>query len=224
MPPQEIIRVMVVDDHPVVRDGIQLVLQHFGELDVVGLAGDGEEAVRLAAELTPDVIVMDVLMPGKDGVDACREILDLLPDTRVLMLTASSAPDAVIEAIAAGASGYLLKDSGVEQLVAAIHEIAEGQANLTAEALRRAAMLIRKENSTSRFRGKDLLTARELETLRRFCRGRTYSQIAEADGISRSTVRNTIDRIQDKAGVGSKPEMVIWAVRTGLLEGVEPES
>ena len=214
------IRVMVVDDHPVVRDGIRRVLQHFGDFNVVGLAGDGEEAVRLAVELTPEVIIMDVIMPGKDGVDACREIMDLLPDTRVLMLTASSAPDAVVEAIAAGASGYLLKDSGVDQLVAAIREIAEGQVKLTADALRRAAMMIRKNVSSSSSRGPELLTAKELQVLRRFCRGLSYTQIADADGISRSTVRNTIDRIQDKAGVGSKPEMVIWAVRAGLLDGL----
>lgn len=222
MPPQQRIRVMVADDHPVVRDGIGRVLQHFEQFDVVGLAGDGEEAVRLAVELTPEVVIMDVVMPGKDGVEACREIIDLLPDTRVLMLTASSAPDAVVEAIAAGASGYLLKDSGVDQLVAVIQEIAEGRINLTADALRRAAVMIRRGAGASRSRGPEFLTARELEILRHFCRGLSYTQMADAYGISRSTVRNTIDRIQDKAGVGSKPEMVIWAVRAGLLDGYEP--
>ena len=215
------IRVMVVDDHPVVRDGIRRVLEHFGQFDVVGLAGDGEEAVRLAAELRPDVIIMDVIMPGKDGVDACHEVMDLMPDVRVLMLTASSAPDAVIEAIAAGARGYLLKDSGVDELVGTVQEIAEGRVNLTADALRRAATMIRKDPRVSRFRGPDLLTSRETETLRLFCRGMSYTQIADADGISRSTVRNTIDRIQDKAGVGSRQEMVIWAVQSGLLDGFE---
>ena len=218
-PPHDRIRVMVVDDHPVVRDGIWRVFQHFGELDVVGLAGDGQEAVRLAVELAPEVIVMDLIMPGKDGLDACREIMDLLPSTRVLMLTASSAPEAVVEAIAAGASGYLLKDSGVDQLVAAIQEIAKGQTNLTAEALRRAAMMIHKGVNTSRPRGPEVLTAREMEMLRHFCQGLSYRQIADTTGISRSTVRNAIDRIQDKAGAGSKPEMVIWAVRAGLLDG-----
>lgn len=215
------IRVMVVDDHPVVRDGIQQVLQHFRELEVVGQAGDGEEAVRLAVELTPEVIVMDVIMPGKDGVDACREIIDLLPDTRVLMLTASSAPHAVVEAIAAGASGYLLKDSGVDQLVTVIRKIAEGQTNLTADALRRAARMIREGSIPSPSRGANLLTPRESEMLRHYCQGKSYTQIADASGISRSTVRNTMDRIQFKAGVTSKPEMVIWAVRAGLLDDLD---
>ena len=224
MPKDEQIRVMVVDDHPVVRDGIGRVLQHFGQFNVVGLAGDGEEAVRLASELSPDVIIMDVIMPEKDGVEACREIMDLMPDIRVLMLTASTAPEAVIEAIAAGASGYLLKDSGVDQLVGTIQEVAEGRLSLTSDALRRAAALIRKDPRVSRLRGPDLLTARETEILRRFCQGMSYTQIADAAGISRSTVRNTVDRIQDKAGVGSKQEMVIWAFRAGLLDGVEPRT
>ena len=221
MPHNGRIRLMVVDDHPVVRDGIRHVLQHFAQFDVVGQAGDGEEAVRLAADLKPDVIIMDVIMPGKDGVEACREIIDLLADTRVLILTAATAPEAVIEAIAAGASGYLLKDSGVDKLVEAIQEIAEGRVNLTADALRKAATMIRNDSMVSRFRGPELLTARETEILRLFCRGLSYTQIADADGISRSTVRNTIDRIQDKAGVGSKQEMVIWAVRAGLLNCFE---
>ena len=220
----EPIRLMVVDDHPVVRDGIRQVLQHFDEFDVVGQAGDGEEAIRLAVEFTPDVIIMDVIMPVKDGVDACREIMDLLPDTRVLMLTASSAPHAVVESIAAGASGYLLKDSGVDHLVNVVREIAEGRIHLTADALRRAAAMIRKDASTGRPRGPELLTPRELEMLRYFCRGLSYMEIAEVCGISRSTVRNSIDRIQDKAGVGSRPEMVIWAVRSGLLDGFDLNS
>ena len=222
MATNEPIRVMVVDDHPVVRDGIRQVLQHFEEFDVVGQAGDGEEAVRLAVDSTPEVIIMDVIMPVKDGVDACREIIDLLPDTRVLMLTASSAPDAVVEAIAAGASGYLLKDSGVDHLVTVVREVAKGRINLTADVLRRAAMMIRKGTSAQRSRGPESLTARELETLRYFCQGLPYVRIAEIHGISRSTVRNTIDRIQDKMGVGSKPEMVIWAVRAGLLDELDP--
>ena len=221
MPENGPIRVMVVDDHPVVREGIRRLLQHFAEFDVVGVAGDGEEAVRLASEVAPDVIIMDVVMPGKGGVDACREIMDLMPDIGILMLTASTAPDAVIEGIAAGASGYLLKDSGVEQLVGTIQEIAEGRVSLTADALKRAAMLMRKDPAAQGFRGPDLLTPRETELLRLFCRGLSYAQIADAAEIGQSTVRNTLDRVQHKAGAGSKTEMVVWAVRVGLLDGLE---
>ena len=221
MPENEAIRVMVVDDHPVVREGIRRLLQHFDEFDVVGVAGSGEESVRLASQVAPDVIIMDVIMPGMGGVDACREIIHLMPGVGVLMLTASTAPAAVIEGIAAGASGYLLKDSGVEQLVGTIREVAEGRSNLTADALRQAAMLIRKDPAGAAFRGPDLLTARETELLRLFCRGLSYAQIAAAAEIGQSTVRNTLDRVQHKAGAGSKTEMVIWAVRAGLLDDLE---
>ena len=121
------IRAMVVDDHPVMRSGLTEVLEASGRLEVVGEAGDGEEAVGTAGELKPQVIVMDVIMPRKDGVDACREIMELLPDTRVMMLTASTEEDAVIEAIAAGATGYLQKYSRPEELVDAVVDVAEGR-------------------------------------------------------------------------------------------------
>ena len=114
------IRAMVVDDHPVMRSGLRDVLEASGRFEVVGQAGDGEEAVTTAPELNPQVIVMDVIMPNKNGIDACREIMELLPDTRVMMLTASTEEDAVIEAIAAGATGYLQKYSPAEELVGAV--------------------------------------------------------------------------------------------------------
>ena len=121
------IRVMVVDDHPIMRNGLRDVLEASGRVDVVGQAGDGEEAVRTVERLRPEVIVMDVLMPRKDGIDACREIMELLPDTRVLMLTASSSMDAVIEAVAAGATGYLPKYSQPDELVETVVAVAEGR-------------------------------------------------------------------------------------------------
>ena len=114
------IRVMLVDDHPVMRRGLQQVLEDFGGIEVVAQAADGEKAVAVAAESRPDVIVMDVMMPKKDGVEACREIIDLLPDTEVLMITASTEEDAVIEAIAAGASGFVPEVLG-ERRVAERH-------------------------------------------------------------------------------------------------------
>ena len=107
MAPNRQIKVMLVDDHEIMRDGLREVLQRAGDYDVVGQAGDGEAAVRVARSLRPDVIIMDVMMPIKNGIDACREITEALPDTKVLMLTASSEEDAVMEAVAAGAIGYL---------------------------------------------------------------------------------------------------------------------
>ena len=214
----EPIRVLVADDHPVVGHGIREVLRVSGEFDVVGLAGDGVEAVQMAREFAPDVIVMDVLMPVKNGIDACREITELLPETRVLILTASTSADAVVESVAAGATGYLVKDSGADLLVETLREVAAGRFHLTADELRRAAGRIRRDSLRSRPLDPSVLTPRERDVLVKFCEGMSYAQIAGEYDMSRSNVRNTIYRIHDKTGSGSNQEMVVWAVRSGLLD------
>ena len=127
MAPNRQIRVMLVDDHEIMRDGLREVLQRAGDFDVVGQAGDGAAAVRGAQSLRPDVIIMDVMMPLKNGIDACREITEMLPNTKVLMLTAASEEDAVMEAVAAGATGYLQKYSGKEKLLRTVRDVAEGE-------------------------------------------------------------------------------------------------
>ena len=118
----ERIRVMIVDDHSILRIGLKQVLEQSGEYEVVGQAADGEEAVRVAADVSPDVVVMDVMMPKKDGVEACREIMESAPETRVVMLTASTEDDAVVEAVAAGATGYLQKETGLDRLLSAMRD------------------------------------------------------------------------------------------------------
>ena len=213
------IRVMLVDDHPVMRRGLREVLDDSGGFEVVGLAADGEEAVRMAEESRPDVIVMDVWMPKKDGVEACRDILDLLPDTKVLMLTASTEDDAVVEAIAAGATGFVQKYSGSDDLVDAIRKVGAGQLMIPDSAIRRVFRLLR--SGTALMPGPKVLTVREREVLTQFARGKTYARIAETLGVGTVTVRNAIYRVQNKLGVESKQEIVVWAVRNGLLDGEE---
>ena len=212
------IRVMLVDDHPVMRSGLRDVLEASGRFEVVGQAGDGEEAVRTAPELNPQVIVMDVIMPNKDGIDACREIMELLPDARVMMLTASSEDDAVIEAIAAGATGYLQKYSRPEELVQAVLDVAEGRLRIPEKAVRQVFAMVRGERGRFSRKPSDRLTALERETLTLFASGRSYPQIAEARGISTVTVRNTLYRIQDKLSIGTKQQLVVWAVQNGLVD------
>ena len=214
-------RVLVADDHPVVGRGIRDVLGNSGEFEFVGVAADGEEAVRMAQELLPDVVVMDVLMPVKNGIDACRDITEVLPETRVLILTASNSSDAVIESVAAGATGYLVKDSGAERLVETIRDIADGRFQLTADELRRAAGRIRKDSMKPRPVSPCVLTPRERDVLVKFCEGMSYAQIGAEYDITRSNVRNTIYRIHDKTGSGSNQEMVVWAVRCGILDELE---
>ena len=212
------IRVMVVDDHPIMRDGLRDALEASGRFEVVGQAEDGEEAVRTVEALGPEVIVMDVMMPGKDGIDACREIMELLPDTRVLMLTASTEGDAVIEAVAAGATGYLLKYSPPEEFVEAVLDVAEGRLRIPDKAVREVFAMVRGDRKLASRQVSDKLTALELETLTLFASGRSYTEIAEARGNSTVTVRNNLYRIQDKLGIKTKQELVIWAVRNGLLD------
>ena len=127
------IRVLLADDHAVTREGLQVILERSEEFEVVGQARDGVEAVKAASELSPDLIVMDVMMPKKDGVEACREIMESLPETRVIMLTASTEANAVIEAVAAGATGYLQKVSGMDQLLSAVKVVAAGEMRLPTE-------------------------------------------------------------------------------------------
>ena len=211
------IRVLLVDDHSIMRDGLRVMLEQSGEFEVVGQARDGDEAVRAASELSPDVVLMDVLMPNKDGVEACREIMEFAPDTRVVILTASTEEDAVIEAVAAGATGYLQKVSGMDRLLATVREVAAGELRVPSDVVRRVFAGIRRGPEPEEMGGGQL-TPREQEIVTLFSQGMSYSRIAEARGIKPVTVRNAIYRIQVKLAVGSKQEIVVWAVRNGLLD------
>ena len=218
MTTDERIRVMVVDDHAIVRIGLKQVLDLSGEFEVVGQAADGEEAVRMAAEVSPDLVLMDVIMPGKDGVEACREIMESSSEVRVVMLTASNAEDAVVESVAAGASGYLLKETDMEQLLSALRSAAVGDFRLPPEMVRKAFTAIRGDGSAGDAAAEAGLTDREREILVQFARGLTYAQIAEARGIRPVTVRNAVYGIQGKLGLEKVQGLVFWAVRNGLLD------
>ena len=209
------IRVLLADDHSIMREGLQAILERSEEFEVVGQARDGVEAVEAAAELSPDVIVMDVMMPRKDGVEACREIMESLPETRVIMLTASTEADAVIEAVAAGAAGYLQKVSGMDQLLGMVRGVAAGELCLPAEVMRRVFDRIR---SGAKSKQEIDLTPREKEILASFSRGMSYAAIAEAREVKLVTIRNAIYTIQVKLGLGTKQEIVVWAVQNGLLD------
>ena len=208
------IRVLLADDHSIVREGLESMLKDSGEFEVVGQARDGVEAVKAASELSPDVIVMDVMMPGMDGVEACREIMESAPGTRVVMLTASIEEDAVIEAVAAGATGYLQKLSGMDRLLSTLKLVAAGEMPVPPDVVRRVFASIRRGAMAEQ----DELTGREKEMLVSFCRGMSYHAIAEARGVKPVTIRNGLYSIQSKLGLGTKQEIVVWAVRNGLLD------
>ena len=213
-------RIMLVDDHSLVRAGLSVILGAEEDFEVVGQAGDGDEALRLSRQIDPDVIVMDVFMPVKDGVDACREIIYELPNTRVLMMTASTEEQAVVEAVAAGATGYLQKFSTKEKFIQTIRDVAAGEIRISADVRRQAFEEIRRTAYRANPQEMAKLTVREREILALFARGMSYKDIAEARGIQPVTARNAIYGIQAKLGAGSKQEMVVWAVNNGLLDVV----
>ena len=219
-------RVMLVDDHSIMRDLLKDALENTGEFRVVAQAADGQEALRLvqeaAPEASPDVIVMDVIMPEMDGIEACRQITELLPDTRVLMLTASNEQDAIVRSIAAGATGYLQKYSGKEQLLATLREVAEGEFRIPGNAARRLSRAVRSGPADGSSDQISTLTAREREILKLFAEGLTYQEIGEIRNNSGLTVRNAVSGIQKKLGFKSRQQMVIWAVRSGLVDDGPP--
>ena len=210
-------KIMLVDDHSIVRELLAEMLDQTGEFEVVGQATDGEEAVRIVEDIDPDLVIMDVIMPRKDGIDACREIMDKLPDTRVLMLTASNDNTALIQSIAAGATGYLQKYSGKQKLLSAIREVADGEFRVPADAARLlfAGLSGTGQPDDDQMRG---LSEKQVEILTLFSQGMTYAQIAEVTGRTKLTVRNNIYQIQGKLGIDTKQGIVVWAVRNGLLD------
>ena len=218
------IRVVLADHHQIVRVGLQEMLEGSGEFEVVGHAGDGEDAVRVSLELKPNVVVMDVLLPEKDGIETCREIKHALPDTQVLILTASTAENDALDAVIAGASGYLPKDSDKERLLATVRDVAQGEFRIPGNVIR--SLLSGRFSSQRQGSLADgvRLTTRQKEILTLFAQGLSYAQIADVRGKRPLTIRNSIYGIQRKLQAKSKQEMVVWAVRNGLLdEAPEPE-
>ena len=215
------ITVMIVDDHAIVREGIAEVLERSGEFEVVGQAGDGEDAVIKVQELKPDVVIMDFLMPEKNGIEACRDITAALPDTRVLMLTASNNQSAIVASVNAGATGYLQKYSGKDMLISTVREVANGEFRVQGEAARRLVAGMGGGSNPIPPSDLDRLTAREREILKMFTRGMSYAEIAEVRGNNPMTVRNAVYAIQRKIDVGTRQELGVWAARSGLLDDDE---
>ena len=215
------VRVMIADDHAIMCDGLQEVLERSGEFEVVAFASDGKEAVARAMESKPDVIIMDALMPVMDGVDSCREIVELLPETRVLILTASNNQSVIVRSIAAGATGYLQKYSGRDKLLSTVREVAQGDFRVQGEAARRLFDEMAGEAVSPPRSGLELLTVREREILRMYAQGMSYADIASVRGNKPMTVRNSVYEIQRKLKVKTKQELGVWTVRSGLLDEEE---
>ena len=205
------IRIVVADDHKVVRQGLRLFLHVDPELSIVGEAANGADALALARELRPDVVLMDVLMPVMGGIAATEAIRHELPDTEVLALTSVLEDAAVVEIMRAGAIGYLLKDIGGDELCKAIHAAAAGKVQLAPEA---AALLLRELRTTERT---EPLTERETEVLRLLGQGQSNREIASSLHLKEETVKTHVSKILSKIGVRSRTQAAIYAIRSGLL-------
>jgi NarL family two-component system response regulator LiaR len=208
------IRVLVTDDHAIVRKGICALLQTEPSIEVVGEAGDGQNAVDEAQRLHPDVIVMDLVMPGIDGVEATRRIRARQPKARILVLTSFTGEERVLSAIKAGAAGYLLKASGPEELVKAIERVYRGESWFDPAV---AGKLLREMYYPQPQRpGLVSLTEREVEVLQLIAWGRSNQQISDQLGISIATARSHVSSILAKLGLANRTQAALFALREGL--------
>jgi DNA-binding NarL/FixJ family response regulator len=205
------IRILVVDDHPIVRSGLTSVLSSQADFDVVGEATNGDEAIAAAARLIPDLILMDLRMPVRNGVDASAAILAARPETRIVVLTTYASDGEVLRAIEAGAVGYLLKDVPHEELFRALRAVARGERYLAPVVTERLMAQWQQPARVS-------LTDRELEVLRAVARGEANKEIAASLGISEPTVKAHLVRIFDKLGVENRTS----AARVGRQQGLVP--
>ena len=214
-------RVLVVDDQTVVRDGLVLLLGLLPGLEVVGSAGDGEEAVRLVGEHEPDVVLMDLRMPRVDGVEATRRIKAEYPAVQIVVLTTYSDDESVFAALQAGARGYLTKYAGADEIAKAINAVLGGDAQLDPSVQRRLVDALATGAQPSRRRRGDLpdgLTQREAEVLTLIAGGRSNAEIARELFISEATVKTHINNLFAKAGLRDRAQAVTYAYRKGLAD------
>jgi NarL family two-component system response regulator LiaR len=214
------IRVLVVDDHAIVRKGIRALLERIPGLRVVGEAADGQEAVDQAESCRPDVILMDLVMPGTDGIEATRQITARNPEARVLALTSFASDEKVFPAIKAGALGYLLKESSPEDLVRAIRQVARGESSLHPSIARK--VLLELKRPPKRPPTPDPLTAREADVLRLVAEGMSNQQIADRLFVSEPTVRTHISHILGKLQMANRVQAALYALREGLASLEKP--
>jgi NarL family two-component system response regulator YdfI len=208
------IGILICDDHAIVRDGLRLILETVADFEVVGEAQDGAEAVRLAAELHPQVVLMDLRMPGMDGITALQTLQKEQPDISVIILTTYNEDDLMFKGLQAGARGYLLKDTGRDALFNTIRAAARGETLLSPEIIERVLNQAGENPESSEIE----ITNRELEVLREVGAGKTSKQIAYQLGITERTVKAHLTHIYNKLGVDSRAAAIAEAAKRGWLE------
>lgn len=211
-------RILLVDDHEVVRLGLRSLLDHHGQFEVVGEASNAKEALEQVGRLSPDIVLMDIRLPGTSGIEACEEVVRQYPGTRVVMLTSYAEDEMLFSAIRAGASGYILKQIGGEDLVRALEAVGRGEALLDPAVTQRVFQEVRravKEEEASAFAN---LSQQERHVLLLVSEGRTNREIAKALFLGEGTVRNYVSSILSKLGVSNRAEAAAYAVEHNLKE------
>jgi DNA-binding NarL/FixJ family response regulator len=211
------IRVLVVDDQPLVRGGFRMILEERADIELVGEAEDGEQAIRLAGELEPDVILMDVRMPNLDGVEATRRLVAAGTDAKILVLTTFDLDEYVYAAVSAGASGFLLKDVQPAELVDAIRVVAAGNSLFGPAATQRLVERFAEPEQAPPTRSLDTLTDREREILRLLAQGNSNAELADKLYLSEATVKTHVSAVLRKLGVRDRVQAVIAAYEAGLV-------
>lgn len=206
------IRILLVDDHAVVRQGLRMFLNLDSDLEVIGEAVDGQQGIQMARELRPDVVLMDLLMPVMDGIQAIGVLKQTMPDIEVIALTSVLEDSSVVSAIRAGAIGYLLKDTEADELIRAIKAAANGQVQLSPKAAARLMREVRAPESP------ETLTERETEVLRLLAKGKSNKEIAYDLTISEPTVKTHVSSILGKLHVSSRTQAALHAARIGLVD------
>jgi NarL family two-component system response regulator LiaR len=210
----EIIRVLIVDDHTIVRDGLQALINAETGMQVVGVGADGVEAVEQASLLKPDVILLDLIMPRKDGVQATADIKKENPAARILILTSFAEDHQVFSAIKAGAMGYIMKDTSSDELIQAIQDVAQNRPALQPAIARKLMRDI--QNQPGQVQADSALTDREIEILQLVARGQTNQQIADVLFLSERTVRTHITNILGKLRLDNRTQAALYALREGI--------
>jgi DNA-binding NarL/FixJ family response regulator len=220
----EPIRVLIADDHALFRRGLEMVLDEEDDIDLVGQASDGAEAVAVAGEALPDVVLMDIRMPKTSGIEACRATKEVAPSAKIVMLTISDEEEDLFEAIRAGASGYLLKDIPLDEVAEAVRAVHGGQSlinpSMAGKLLTEFATLANRDSADDRTApvAAPKLTDREMEVLKLVARGMNNRDIAKELFISENTVKNHVRNILEKLQIHSRMEAVMIAVRQKLIE------